>query len=644
MIMKSTLKRSICYILLVILTISGNVYADSKEIQIGTDVYNLVTTFVGDAGTMRGFAWSAKSDYANMAISYAPKGEWDSAETKIAEYTKFNDRLYYKAEIAGLEAGKTYEYKIGDTNKNAWSKTYEFTTEPDNLTEFSFIGVTDPQSSNESEFAYYTQTLNKAIEDRPNSAFMVNLGDMVNSGNLQSQWDLYFEAAGDMIKSMPHMAVVGNHETRGNGTTTEVGGSATTVDDKVSGKHFSLQFNNPDNGADVFKNLDVTAVSHNCTKGVITNVKESVYSFDYGNVHFAVLNSGTDWRESDKKKIMTEQAKWLREDLNASDKKWKIVMVHIGLYPAKSERYTTRDELMKVIDDCGVDLVLSGHDHMIARTYPMCNNEVISALNTESVIKNGTVYNILGAAGPKRYDSVETPWYLQVHKETSKEQPTYSVFDVNDERIQVTSKQLDGTVLDEYSIEKHNLGKVEIDAGTDEVVVQGVVGNKSTITVLVTYPNVQKVEEAADICYIDQLMTDAKGAYHFEFGDRQKTYGEYKVLMHISGITTQYGYGYQPKIYLLEGENEIKKLSDISGNSLTAKAEIVNVENGRLYCAQYSDGKLVDVKLVDVAKGAGGGMDIAYMGSDELQVDEIKLFFWDYTSIIPSVEPVIIYQ
>ena len=57
MIMKSTLKRSICYILLVILTISGNVYADSKEIQIGTDVYNLVTTFVGDAGTMRGFAW-----------------------------------------------------------------------------------------------------------------------------------------------------------------------------------------------------------------------------------------------------------------------------------------------------------------------------------------------------------------------------------------------------------------------------------------------------------------------------------------------------------------------------------------------------------------------------------------------------------
>ena len=64
-----------------------------------------------------------------------------------------------------------------------WSPIYEFTTQPDDLNEFSFIGVTDPQSSSAAYFEFYTQTLDKAIGDRPNSAFMVNLGDMVISEN-----------------------------------------------------------------------------------------------------------------------------------------------------------------------------------------------------------------------------------------------------------------------------------------------------------------------------------------------------------------------------------------------------------------------------------------------------------------------------
>lgn len=631
-----SMKRVICLVMLIVLTISGNINVAATEIQIGTDVYNLVTTFVGDAGTTRGFAWSAETDYANMVIRYAKEDEWSSAITESADYTEYEGRFYYKAELKGLEVGETYIYKIGDTQKDAWSKAYKFTTEPDNLTEFSFIGVTDPQSSTATDFEYYTQTLTKAIADRPDLAFMVNLGDMVNESYKQNEWDLYFQAAGDIIKSIPHMAAVGNHETRG-----KRDASGNIIDITEPGKHFSLQFNNPDNGENALGDLKASDVFNGCTKGVITNIKESVYSFDYGNTHFAVLNSGTDWNESDKKKIMTEQAKWLRDDLNASDKKWKIVMVHIGLYPAKIERYTTRPELLEVIDECGVDLVLSGHDHMIARTYPMYNNDIISTLNTTDVIKNGTVYNILGSAGPKRYASVKTPWYLQVHKETSGTQPTYSVFDVNDERIKVTSKQIDGAVLDEYSIEKNNLGQVEIDAGTDMVAVQGCLGTKSTIVVRVTYPDVQQVQSADDICFIDQLTTDAKGIYYFKFGDRQKTHGEYKISMNISGIVSQYNYGYQPNIYMLEGQKKIEQLSDISEASLTAKAEIINVENGRLFCAQYYDGVLKDVKFVDVSKGEGDGMTISYLGSSE--VDEIKLFFWDNTSLTPSIEPVVIY-
>jgi len=48
----------------------------------------------------------------------------------------------------------------------------------------------------------------------------------------------------------------------------------------------------------------------------------------------------------------------------------------------------------------------------------------------------------------------------------------------------------------------------------------------------------------------------------------------------------------------------------------------------------------MDIKSVDVEKGAGDGMTLSYLGST--QVDEIRLFFWDRTSLLPSIKQVII--
>lgn len=627
-------RRIVCLLMLVVLAVSGNVYAESGKLELGTEIFNLVTTFCGDAGTTRGFAWSATEDYTDMAIRYAKADEdWDSESiTEAAEYEAYEGRLYYKAEISNLEAGAAYVYKIGDTQDNIWSDFISFTTEPDNITDFSFIGVTDPQGSAAADFEYYKDTLSRAVADDPNAAFMVNLGDMVNTGNDQTQWDYYFKAAKGVVESLPHMAVVGNHETRG--------------DEATAGKHFSLQFNNPDNGDGALGDLTASDVSHECTKGVINNIKESVYSFDYGNAHFAVLNSGTDWSEKDKTKIMTEQAKWLKADLNASDKKWKIVMVHIGLYPAKTERYNTHDELLDVIDECGVDLVLSGHDHMVGRTYPMRDDKFVSALDPDSAIKGiGTIYNILGSAGPKRYTDYnvveDRPDYLQVLNATSYTQPTYFLFDVNDERINVVAKQLDGTTLDEYSIVEVDLDKVHINVGTDEIALEGIWTGNQRITVLVTYPEVETVKSIDDICYIGQFDINDAGAYVFKFGDRNKSAGEYKIHMNVQGVVSQYSYEYKSKLYMTDEDGPVEKLSDISGDSLTAKLEIINTDNGRLYCAQYKNGVLVDLDLADVKKGAEDSMTISYLGSTE--VDEIRLYFWDNTSGAPLMESVSIY-
>ena len=407
------------------------------------EVYGLVTTFYGDEGTTRGFSWTAASEYTDMVIQYAEADQnWDTAYIeKEAIETEYEGLLYYKTDISGLTAGETYVYRIGDSVDDVWSETYKFTTKAENIEEFTFLGITDPQSTAWSGgFEYTAKTLDAALTENPDIAFTVNMGDLVEVGPTESQWNAYFKAFKGISETLPHMAVVGNHETRGDGITAV--------------KNFSLHFNNPKNGADAFGDLTVEDTETVYGDGIITNKSETVYSFDYGNAHFAVLNTGTDFGYNDVVTILTEQAKWLDEDLAATDKKWKIVMIHQSMYPAKTERYSTKVPLLEVIDKYEVDLVLQGHDHVVARSYPMRGDSIVTKLNLDTVTKGtGTVYNILGSVGPKRYDMItNTPECLAVLNATLATQPTYTVFKVDGDSIDVVTKQMNGLVIDEYSI------------------------------------------------------------------------------------------------------------------------------------------------------------------------------------------------
>ena len=57
---------------------------------------------------------------------------------------------------------------------------------------------------------------------------------------------------------------------------------------------------------------------------------------------------------------------------------------------------------------------------------------IVTKSDIDTVTKGtGTVYNILGSAGPKRYDMItKTPECLAVLNATLATQPTYSVFKV----------------------------------------------------------------------------------------------------------------------------------------------------------------------------------------------------------------------
>ena len=437
-------------------TINNSYYIDNVKLYLVPEkyvfsdfAYNLVTTFIGDAETERGFAWTADKKCDDMAIRYATSV--DALQNEYTEapgyYEEYDGNFYYKADVTDLEAGTKYFYMVGDRELDVWSEAYCFETEASDVDAFSFVALTDPQGASKSNYDSFAEVLKQGFAKADDAKFVVTLGDLVELGYMESYWKMYFDAFEGISASVPNMAVLGNHESR----------------ESVAGKNFRLHFNNPNNGHNAIGSLTVSDVSANLYKELVQNIKETVYSFDYGNVHLVVLNTGSDWSTNDGKKFAEAQKVWLEADLAATDAEWKIVMLHQGLYPAKKERYWGLREIYeKLLCDMDVDLVLQGHDHMVARTYPMLYGKSILSDSTDTITKgDGIVYFIPGAAADKRYTELtEIPEYMLKVINTESTKPSYSVVSVDGvEKLSVETFDVTGELLDSFEIVKKNYFK-----------------------------------------------------------------------------------------------------------------------------------------------------------------------------------------
>ena len=99
---------------------------------------------------------------------------------------------------------------------------------------------------------------------------------------------------------------------------------------------------------------------------------EAYYSFDYGNIHFICLDSIDDGPLADGGPMLT----WLQNDLASDDQPWIIAFWHHPPYSKGSHDSDTTSELIEmrqnalpILEDGGVDLVLSGHSHSYERSF-----------------------------------------------------------------------------------------------------------------------------------------------------------------------------------------------------------------------------------------------------------------------------------
>ncbi|NIK78687.1 hypothetical protein FHS15_003833 [Paenibacillus castaneae] len=397
------------------------------------------------------FNWITNTDIKDTVIEYAPKVYYTENHTfqyrKVGTYVKADINLGssdpvhgHKVEISSLAADTEYVYRLGDGAEN-WSEMYTFKTRPAIVEDFTFLFLTDPQRDN---YSGYMDTLepamNEAYKDVPDPAFALISGDLVNHSYKSEQWSGFFESIQDKLTKTPLVSTIGNHEYEGNPSD----GFLNWESPDPYFTNFKARFNTPENGPAVTGAAGDKPVVVGAAAKILDGTS---YSFEYGDVLFIVLNifDQLPWN------TIQPQLDWMKTVVKNSDAKWKIATYHHGLYLGRRDHISHYRDIAKAFDDAGIDLSLSGHDHMYLRTHPMYNDKVVEKGEGTTYITGGSAWS---SEGYKFNPSIAGS-YTAIHEDEIKS--GYHTVHVSKDAISVIAKNRNAVngefeVIESYTI------------------------------------------------------------------------------------------------------------------------------------------------------------------------------------------------
>ena len=376
------LRRFTGFLIIICTILSAQISVDVFAVATSTPIVtaqqstsiSVINNFGENPETERNFTWNTTKTIKTGFIEYCPKNEFQDFNSKniimvTAQSTESkNDadiRMIHKISLINLKPGTEYVYRVGN-GTDLISPQGTFKTADTKSDQFTFIQITDTQGSNVKDYKLWKNTLDTALKKFPDAKFLVHTGDMEDDGQKINQWDMFTDAVKPELMNVPIEPAVGNHDVLNKNAT------------NPNAKNFTDRFNLPNE-------IDTGAPAG------------TVYSFDYGDAHIAVLNTECS---SDN---LIKQGDWLSADMAKTDKPWKIVALHRGLYGATYDSNTIRTAWAPVFDKVGIDLVLQGHDHNYLRTYSIKNATKVKA-------GKGTVYITPDAGGVKFYPKKWRSW------------------------------------------------------------------------------------------------------------------------------------------------------------------------------------------------------------------------------------------
>lgn len=384
------------------------------------DASNIRQVITADSTTSRTFMW--QSDYAeeNPVVEYRQAGDDDSLMQLPASSDAFSDdgvtTYIHTAAVTDLKPGTAYEYRVGAGDKRSSWQSFHTAQGHD----FKALIFPDSQSS---DYSVWAATAQPAWQRNQDAQFFINMGDLVDNGQDHYQWNAWFDVVGDMIARIPVVPLLGNHETY-------------DKDWKVRMPEAYLHlFALPRIDREKYQN--------------------QFYSFDYGDVHFVVLNTQSQELSDFEPSLDEDEVAWFKEDMAKTTKKWKVVLMHKDpLQYGFANRPEPREEgfspegrlWMPLFDQYGVDAVLSAHLH----TY-RDRGHIRNFQRDES----GPLYLITGVAGNVQYPGLWKQHSLDEYVAPQPETDNYMTLEATDDSLTFRSFLPDGQLLEEKSISSH---------------------------------------------------------------------------------------------------------------------------------------------------------------------------------------------
>ena len=280
--------------------------------------------------------------------------------------------------LSGLES-KYYYLRVGAADAGWWSPTLKAGS-PDPVT--TLVHISDTDASAGGQYDITSGVLDCAQFLHPDIDAVIHTGNIA-SGNDVSSWQRFLDDPA--LLSNAFAPAAGNNEYR----------TPALTDNTAVSKLYGDILVDAQSGTTVPQNGDY-------------------YSFDYNNVHVAVLDSGY---LSAAGCVSDEQVSWLMDDMSNTAARWKIVAVHAPVYTngvtSQAEAYKKyMTSMSMVLSEVGVDLVLCGNDCVYYRTDGVSENRTTDVVSDvaypfggayyKTLLKpRGVVYSMLGSSGAK---------------------------------------------------------------------------------------------------------------------------------------------------------------------------------------------------------------------------------------------------
>lgn len=299
----------------------------------------------------------------------------EESPTPVGSITATIKEDVYIAKLEDLPKGIEIGYRVRIGKQT--SPSYKFRTSAAPGESFRFAVFGDTRTRHGVHASVVDQVVKEDVD------FVIHTGDMVHRGGVRELWDLFFQIERPLLANAPVFPSIGNHD---------VGRR------QYYERYFLL--------------------------GELGNGRRYYFS-DWNNIRLVAVDGSIEGREGSQQYAFAARA--LKQ---ASDRgMFTIMYLHWPPYSSgyHGSQLAVREPITALARRYGVELVVTGHDHIYERTIPI----------------DGTTYLVSGSAGaPTR--NVKPSWFTA----STRTEPHYVLIDVEAERLIMRAVNLDGTVFD----------------------------------------------------------------------------------------------------------------------------------------------------------------------------------------------------